>query len=83
MKNLFKYICKGSDYDTLQMVQENNHYSKNGHFQALQYISAPEPLWRIFQFEITNEHQRVVRLDDHLEYHNTVCSKNGQQDKAV
>lgn len=83
IKYLFKYVCKGSDRVTIEMVRGEQRYDEIGHFQDARYVSASEALWRLFQFEIIDKQPTVVRLDVHLENYHTVYFREERQQQAA
>lgn len=64
---LFKYVDKGKDQVTVQLVREQQNYDESGHSQDALYVFASETLWRLFQFENIYKNPNVVCLDVHLE----------------
>lgn len=80
---LFRYVCKGSDLVTVQMVQGKQHYYKIGQIHDAQYSSASEALSGIFQFEFIDKYPPFVRLYFHVDDHHTVYFKERHQDRSV
>ncbi len=54
IKYLFKYIYKGSDRVTMEIVEETGRYNEIEQFQDARYVSASEAAWRILAFDIVD-----------------------------
>jgi len=80
IKYLFKYICKGHDRVTAELMSANGRYDEISNFQDMRYVSTTEGLWRLLQFDIVVRHPTVVRLDVHLPGRHTVYYQ--EQDAA-
>ena len=72
IKYLFKYINKGPDRATLEVVQSNNEGGINEEVDEIKkhydcrYLSACEASWRIFGYDVHYRTPSVVRLPFHL-----------------
>ncbi|XP_075500131.1 uncharacterized protein LOC142538719 [Primulina tabacum] len=69
VKYIYKYIYKGHDKILYTLLgDEHDHIideAKN--FQAARWISPPESIWRIFDFDLNNVHPAAICLPIHLE----------------
>jgi len=83
IKYLFKYVCKGSDRVTVEVIGDNQRYDEISHFQDARYVSASEASWRILGFDIVDRSPPVFRLDVHLEGHHTVYFSEENADVAA
>ncbi len=83
IKYLFKYICKGSDRVTMEIVEENGRYSDIEQFQDARYVSASEAAWRILAFDIVDNHPPVYRLKVHTEGHHTAYFREREETPAA
>ncbi|KAI3507904.1 hypothetical protein L1887_22900 [Cichorium endivia] len=72
IKYLFKYINKGPDRATVEVVQTNNEADNAEQvdeikdFYDCRYLSASEATWRIFAYDVHHRTPSVVRLPFHL-----------------
>lgn len=51
---LFKYVCKGCDRVTVQLVHGEQHNDKIGQFRNAWYVSPSKAIWLLLQFETIN-----------------------------
>ena len=79
IKYLFKYVCKGSDIITIEILTENDRYDEISNSQLARYISASEAVWRILRFDFISRKPPVLRLDVHLENYHTVVFEEVQE----
>ena len=63
IKYAFKYVYKGPDRGALELQQKNEIKQ----WIDGRYVSAPDAIWRIFQFETHKIFPNIVRLQVHLE----------------
>ncbi len=77
IKYLFKYICKGSDRVTMEIVEETGRYNEIEQFRDARYVSASEAAWRFLAFGIVDNDPPVYRLEVHTEGHHTVYFREG------
>src|SRR6266496_5578491 len=81
-KYLFKYVFKGSDHTTavLQMDGNGNEVPREvneiADYLDARYVSAPEGIWRIFQFKMHHRKPTIQRLQIHLPNQQTVTFSN-------
>nr|KAJ0196049.1 hypothetical protein LSAT_V11C700371220 [Lactuca sativa] len=73
IKYLFKYINKGPDQATVEVVQNNNGDDNDDapvdeikNYYYCRYLSVCEASWRIFGFDVHYKYPLVVRLPFHL-----------------
>ncbi|XP_062075122.1 uncharacterized protein LOC133779145 [Humulus lupulus] len=69
MKYLYKYIYKGHDRVTFNLVSETNNQQVDEiqQFQSARWIAPPEAMWRIYGFIINEMSPAVYSLHLHLE----------------
>ncbi|XP_027157232.1 uncharacterized protein LOC113758663 [Coffea eugenioides] len=69
VKYIYKYIYKGYDKVMYQITayQTENIIDEIHNFQSARWICAPEAMWRIFSFDLTNIHPSVMTMHLHLE----------------
>ncbi len=79
IKCLFKYVCKGSDRVTMEIVEETGRYNEIEQFQHARYVSASEASWRILAFDIVDNDPPVYRLEVHAEGHHTVHFRESEE----
>ena len=95
IKYLFKYVCKGSDRVTVEILRgSKDEQSVNDpksvptvdeiqHYQDARYVSASEAAWRLFSFPIVEHEPSVERLEFHLEGQHIVYYKKGEHENAI
>ncbi len=71
IKYLFKYICKGIDRVTMEVV-ETGRYNEIEQLQDAPYVPACEPVWSILGFDIVDNDPPAYRLDFHAEGHHNL-----------
>ncbi|KAL3820594.1 hypothetical protein ACJIZ3_006499 [Penstemon smallii] len=71
VKYLYKYIYKGHDKAAYHVVADGSDdtYDEIQAYQAARYICAPEALWRIFGFPMSEIYPPVIVLPVHLPNH--------------
>ena len=71
-KYLFKYVFKGGDRTTAVLQTDVNgneiprEVNEIADYLDARYVSAPEGVWRIFQFKMHHRYPTVQRLQIHL-----------------
>jgi len=75
VKYLYKYIYKGEDKVLISLENEKNEIKK---FVKARYVSAPEGIWRLFNFGLQKRSHTVERLPVHLEGQQNVYFRKGQ-----
>ena len=94
IKYLFKYVCKGSDRVTVEIVGGSKE-GEGGNtasgvptideirqYQDARYISASEAAWRLFSYPMVEHEPSVERLEVHLEGHHVVYFEEGDHENA-
>ncbi len=86
IKYLFKYICKGSERVTMQIVEETGRYNEIAQFQDARYVSASEAAeaaCSILAFDVVDNHPTVYRLEVHTEGNHTVYFRESEKQPAA
>src|SRR5579859_2142651 len=75
-KYLFKYVFKGGDRTTAVLDINGNKVPQEvneiADYLDARYVSAPEGIWRIFQFKMHHRKPAVQRLQIHLPNQQTI-----------
>ena len=71
-------MYKGHDCANVQ-VNEILEHDEVTTFLDARYVSAPEALWRIFEFPMHKKSHTIKRLPVHLPQCQYVCFRNGQE----
>ena len=67
VKYLFKYVYKGHDKQVIHVDEDGpNVINEIKRYQDARYVSPPEAMWRIFQFDLSKIHPSVLALQLHL-----------------
>ncbi|KAL6582875.1 hypothetical protein OROMI_004953 [Orobanche minor] len=68
IKYLYKYICKGTNKIAFNVVQSSEFHSKDeiADFQSARWLCAPEAMWRIYAFLLSEIYPPVMQLHVHL-----------------
>lgn len=82
IKYLFKYITKGRDRVTLEIVNEKVVYDEIKKYQDARYVIASEAFWRLMGYEYVQREPPVIRLDLHLDGQHTVYFQEGNEAAA-
>ncbi|QRV95937.1 ATP-dependent DNA helicase PIF1 [Ceratobasidium sp. AG-Ba] len=88
VKYIFKYVYKGGDRITAELQRiaagqagpnapELENLDEIAVYLEGRWISPYEALWRIFRFRLHKEFPNIVRLQIHLENHQTVTFRDG------
>ncbi|KAJ3698202.1 hypothetical protein LUZ61_001907 [Rhynchospora tenuis] len=92
IKYLFKYICKGRDRAMVSVFRPFGTGTSAGAEQSQEemvidevldyldcrYLTAPEAVWRLFQYGIHYSHPTVERLPIHLPFQNNILFRDSQ-----
>nr|XP_027098996.1 uncharacterized protein LOC113718280 [Coffea arabica] len=80
LKYIYKYIYKGHDKVMYQITsqQTENIIDEIRNFQSARWICAPESMWRIFAFDLTNIHPSVMTMHLHLQNHQSISFAENQ-----
>ena len=78
-----KYVYKGYDCACIQTTDRDPHTNDEiKSYQDARYVSAPEAVWRLSEFEMHNATDTVIRLDIHLPDQRTITFRdNGDIDE--
>ncbi|XP_065684585.1 uncharacterized protein LOC100202287 [Hydra vulgaris] len=82
VKYLYKYIYKGHDCANVLINEQVNHDEINT-FLDCRYVSAPEALWRIFEYPISHMSHSIIRLKVHLPENQIVYFREGEDQVAL
>nr|XP_047129644.1 uncharacterized protein LOC100203234 [Hydra vulgaris] len=82
VKYLCKYIYKGHDCANVLINEQVNHDEINT-FLDCRYVSAPEALWRIFEYPISHMSHSIIRLKVHLPENQIVYFREGEEQVAL
>lgn len=87
VKYIFKYIYKGHDAAVVQVNEGTNtgtlDWDEIKSFLDTRYISAPESIWRLRKYEMSNRSHAVERLPVHLPQQQTVVFEAGSEEKEL
>ncbi|PKU78064.1 hypothetical protein MA16_Dca018561 [Dendrobium catenatum] len=80
MKYIYKYIYKGHDKISVSFSQKNGEqpFDEIKQYQDGRWVSAPEALWRIFEFDLNEMYKSVCNLQLHLEDQQSIYYKDNQ-----
>ena len=78
VKYITKYICKGHDAATIEL-----EYNEIKEFRDSRYVSAPEAVWRLLNFQIHEKSHTVIKLSVHLPGEHTVMYEEGNEGDVV
>ena len=83
IKYIFKYVYKGYDCARIQTTDRDPHTNDEiKSYQDARYVSAPEAVRRLSEFEMHNANDTVIRLDIHLPDQHTINFRdNGNIDE--
>ena len=82
VKYLYKYIYKGHDCASIEINERIDHDEIKTFLDA-RYVSAPEALWRLFEYDMHDQSHHVERLPVHLPEYQTVFFQAGQEQQAL
>ncbi|XP_047136782.1 uncharacterized protein LOC124813574 [Hydra vulgaris] len=82
VKYLYKYIYKGHDCANVLINEQINHDEVNT-FLDCRYVSAPEALWRIFEYPISHMSHTIIRLKVHLPENQIVYFREREEQVAL
>ena len=80
VKYLYKYVYKGHDCANVQ-IDEILHHDEIQTFLDARYVSAPEAVWRIFEYKMHKESHVIYRLPVHLQHCQYVYFQNGRENE--
>lgn len=79
-KYIFKYIFKGNDEASVAFAEDGHperQHDEIRNFVNSRYITAPEAMWRIFEFPLHGKSHTVLRMSIHLEGEERVFFQEG------
>jgi hypothetical protein len=88
VKYLYKYVYKGYDSTNIEVTTDQNGQKINNvdecaQYFDLRYVSAPEAMWRIFEFKLHEQSHTIQRLAVHLENEQVVYFEKGNEKEAL
>ncbi|GBN93104.1 hypothetical protein AVEN_142925-1 [Araneus ventricosus] len=84
VKYLYKYVYKGHDAASFKIQKEGDlDHDEILSFIEGRYVSAPEAMWRLNEFNLSNKSHTVVRLDVHLPQQQPIVYQDGQEAQAI
>lgn len=91
VKYLFKYVYKGHDCANIRLHtgissatgREAISWNEVQAYLDTRYVTAPEACWRIFRFPLMGRNQAIYRLEFHLEWHQSVVFRPGEEEAAL
>nr|XP_047122496.1 uncharacterized protein LOC100208098 [Hydra vulgaris] len=82
VKYLYKYIYKGHDCANVVINEQVNH-DEIDTFLNCRYVSAPEALWRIFEYSLSDMSHNIIRLQVHLPDNQMIYFVEGEEQAAL
>ncbi|GBO17046.1 hypothetical protein AVEN_150339-1 [Araneus ventricosus] len=83
-KYLYKYVYKGHDAASIRFENEKTlDHDEILSFLDGRYVSAPEAMWRLNEFNLSEKSHTVVRLAVHLPDQQAIVYQDGQEEEAV
>nr|XP_047129329.1 uncharacterized protein LOC105848913 [Hydra vulgaris] len=82
VKYLYKYIYKGHDCANVVINEQVNHDEINT-FLNCRYVSAPEALWRIIEYSLSDMSHNIIRLQVHLPDNQMIYFVEGEEQAAL
>nr|XP_047123764.1 uncharacterized protein LOC105849148 [Hydra vulgaris] len=82
VKYLYKYIYKGHDCANVVINQSVHHDEVNTYLDC-RFVSAPEALWRIYEYSISDMSHTIIRLQVHLPDNQIVYFNEGEEQVAI
>ncbi|GBN61690.1 hypothetical protein AVEN_217226-1 [Araneus ventricosus] len=84
VKYLYKYVYKGHDAASIRFENEKTlDHDKILLFLDGMYVNAPEIMWRLNEFNLSEKSHTVVRLAVHLPDQQAIVYQDGQEEEAV
>ncbi|GBM21525.1 hypothetical protein AVEN_85337-1 [Araneus ventricosus] len=84
VKYLYKYVYYGHDAAPIRFENENNlDHDEILSFLDGRYVSEPEAMWRLNEFNLSEKFHTVVRLAVHLPDQQAIVYQDGQEEEAV
>ncbi|GBO19511.1 hypothetical protein AVEN_207727-1 [Araneus ventricosus] len=83
VKYLYQYVYKGHDAPSIRFENENTlDHDEILYFLDGRYVSAPEAMWRLNEFNLSEKSHTVVRLAVHLSDQQAIVYQDGQEEEA-
>ncbi|GBM43711.1 hypothetical protein AVEN_150965-1 [Araneus ventricosus] len=84
VKYLYKYVYKGHDAASVKIQKEGAlDHDEILSFVEGRYVSAPETMWRLNEFNLSHKSHTVVRLPVHLPQQQPIVYQDGQEAQAI
>ncbi|GBM02968.1 hypothetical protein AVEN_269877-1 [Araneus ventricosus] len=84
VKYLYKYVYKGHDAASVIIQKEGAlDHDEILSFVEGRYVSAPEAMWRLNEFNLSHKSYTVVRLAVHLPQQQPIVYQDGQEAQAI
>ncbi|GBL74446.1 hypothetical protein AVEN_220506-1 [Araneus ventricosus] len=84
VKYLYKYAYKGHDAASVKIQKEGAlDHDEILSFVEGRYVSAPEAMWRLNEFNLSHKSHTVVRLAVHLPQQQPIVYQGGQEAQAI
>ena len=85
VKYLYKYVYKGHDAASITLQEQDafRHHDEILNFLDGRYVSAPEAMWRMNEFCMSEKSHAIIRLAVHLPERQQIFYTEGQEKEAV
>ncbi|GBN60502.1 hypothetical protein AVEN_148746-1 [Araneus ventricosus] len=84
VKYLYKYVYKGHDAVSVKIQKEGAlDHDEILSFVEGRYVSVPEAMWRLNEFNLSHKSHTVVRLAVHLPQQQPIVYQDGQEAQAI
>ncbi|GBM72301.1 ATP-dependent DNA helicase pif1 [Araneus ventricosus] len=84
VKYLYKYVYKGHDAASVKIQKEGAlDHDEILSFVEGRYVSAPEAMWRLNEFNLSHKSHTVVHLAVHLPQQQPIVYQDGQKAQAI
>ncbi|GBM79861.1 hypothetical protein AVEN_40381-1 [Araneus ventricosus] len=84
VKYLYKYVYKGHDAASVKIQKEGAlDHDEILSFVEGRYVSVPEAMWRLNEFNLSHKSHTVVRLAVHLPQQQPIVYQDGQEAQAI
>nr|XP_047141074.1 uncharacterized protein LOC124816090 [Hydra vulgaris] len=82
VKYLYKYVYKGHDCANVVINESVDHDEINTYLDC-RFVSAPDALWRIYEYFISDMSHTIIRLQIHLPDNQRVYFNEGEEQVAI
>nr|XP_047137257.1 uncharacterized protein LOC100213461 [Hydra vulgaris] len=82
VKYLYKYVYKGHDCANVVINESVDHDEINTYLDC-RFVSAPEALWQIYEYSISDMSHTIIRLQIHLPDNQRVYFNEGEEQVAI